>query len=227
MNPRISKELRVIVPYAVVSQAACFGAAAGAKALHLSWEDVWGFAVLAEFVFFLLAGSVLFGAEFSDSTMERLLSQPVPRERIWKEKIFSLVAVLIPCMFFNLGDSVSRYLRLGPYRWGNFMTIMDALGSFFLALTAASIAISTAPMLALYTRKTHTAFFGSLVLPLAGLLLVLMLSQIIASMLPRAPGQASINESRLSLIVFFVFASVWCSSTYWLARRRFLKLEIS
>jgi len=75
MKRRIFKELHATCPYGIAALVGFIVTEFCSWYFHMSWEDVWGFPILGEYVFFLLAGSILFGTEFSDNTMERLLSR--------------------------------------------------------------------------------------------------------------------------------------------------------
>lgn len=139
---------------------------------------------IVHLVLMLLAGSTLFGAEFSYGSIHRILAQPISRNRIWFEKtaILFALAILMVAMdwlvcqrisvyigkvetIINMADlpdpgiNLFRYHDLYPFPWE--------------MLTIGLIAVATAPTVSLFIRQTHTTFWASLIAPVGGMLIML------------------------------------------------------
>ncbi len=98
MNARIIKETRSVLPVLGVTMLA-------SAAPRLIWSrETAGGAGLAFFTLCcLLIGAACFGNEFQWRTMPLLLAQPVPRRRIWNEKMLVLAGALgLGLVFFLL-----------------------------------------------------------------------------------------------------------------------------
>lgn len=116
MNPRLGKELRsVLLPSAVALLIAIIIPWANLLvALRvLEWGTFANFLTgLVTFAFFgcLLSVTALpIGVEFLHKTFPLLLSQPIPRARIWKDKLIaSSMAVAIPVLILDLGSRAAQ-----------------------------------------------------------------------------------------------------------------------
>lgn len=118
MNPasiRSKMELRVLAPAAGIALAGIPVAVGFANANpNNSWDAPA--AALARvcacqiFLFHFMAVEV-FGREFADSTMERLLSQPVPRSRIWAEKTATLAGMIAIVLLADLACATRIFGR--------------------------------------------------------------------------------------------------------------------
>jgi ABC-type transport system involved in multi-copper enzyme maturation permease subunit len=101
-------------------------------------------------LYFLLAVFVpaarLFGAEFDQRTIERLLSQPMARKRIWREKLLALT--LTTALSFA-ALQLARRLFGGP-------------GSSGVDLVLCLVAFTGGPLVSLYTRQSFLGLWGAI-----------------------------------------------------------------
>jgi len=101
----------------------------------------------------------LFGAEFDRGTMEALLSQPIPRRRIWREKLLAL-ALTITLAFAALQLARALFLE------SSLDYTPDDLGSSSgVDLVMCLVAFTSGPMVSLYLRQSFLALWGALSLP--------------------------------------------------------------
>ena len=149
MNARIIKETRSVLPVLGVTMLA-------SVAPKLIWErEVAGGAGLAFFTLCcVLMGAACFGSEYQWRTMPLLLAQPVPRRRIWNEKMLVLAGALALGLGF--------FLICVP---------LDKASYLFLALLPFCV-FCTAPYMALRVQSTFLAAVLTFGLPfgLCGLL---------------------------------------------------------
>lgn len=147
------------------------------------YEFILGCMTFLQVLLMLTAASSLFGDEFSNGSIQRLLAQPVSRTRIWIEKTCALALFVITVllldfllcqtMLLNIAriDHAYQLIRNGGSLVGRFhhMKMDPALWSIFLF---GMMALATAPTLSLWLRQTHTTFWASIVLPLGVTMIV-------------------------------------------------------
>src|ERR1041385_8265549 len=95
MSPRLTKEFRsLLLPWSTVALVGIVPACLQAL-LRATWNDAGEFLdFCATFIFFggtALLAAMSFGTEFQQRTAPLLLSQPVERARLWREKLLVLV----------------------------------------------------------------------------------------------------------------------------------------
>jgi hypothetical protein len=182
-----------------------------------------------------LMGSAIFGQEFEYGMMEKLLTQPTSRVRIWREKLLVLVLCAGSGFLVNLINpeyclpGLIRgffFLNLDTVAYRNkerniFLKAIIHIGPAYLAIMCAGSCA------ALYIRKTHTAFWGSL----TSTLFIMILWQFMISLGFSLFGMSSIlystrfqtydNTIYITLPMF-----LWGMVIYILARKKFMKLEV-
>src|SRR6266436_909308 len=112
MNSRMAKELRsVLLPssvalvIAIVLPWANLFVVVGFLEKGSFVEFVAGVVTFAFFACLLAVTALPFGVEFLHKTFPLLLSQPIPRARIWKDKLIaSSITVVIPILILALGS---------------------------------------------------------------------------------------------------------------------------
>jgi len=201
VNPRIAKEIRVLLP--------AFGLTLSASVLPLLWPsgpEHWA-AVLAWMgilysIGCLIMGALVFGNEFQQKTMSLLLTQPIPRTSIWKEKMLVLGgaivigtgALCVALLFF-----ATQLLARGVAEWIAFGLI--PLGAF-----------CTTPWYTLQARSTLLGAVGALGPPIAILLLNGLVNELM-----HTPQVEPFSGTALLI--------AYCVAAYWLGYRRFRTLQ--
>jgi ABC-type transport system involved in multi-copper enzyme maturation permease subunit len=148
VNPRITKEIRVLKP------AFALTLAAAAMPLLIGPNQI----LMGGLLFIMgcvIMGAELFGNEFSQMTVSLLLSQPIPRTTIWKEKMQVLgMGLMIATAVFgvSLGLLDGHILLSADFPWIVFCLI--PLGIF-----------CTAPFWTLLYRNTLVGVLSTVVAP--------------------------------------------------------------
>ncbi len=137
-----------------------------------------------------------FGGEFDRGTLARLLSQPIPRRRIWCEKMLAATVAVV------LGYGLLLLLLGGPGQPPRLLPLWLIL----------LVAIATGPTMSLVLRDSLRSFWAALALPAA----VLLATAVIWSLLLREP------ELPAALAIFLPYCVVMA---LW-GHRRFLALEV-
>lgn len=231
MKKRLYKEFQIIKwPFIIAALSFPF--------TFLITEDPelrWNIPIAIQLLCCAIMGSAIFGQEFEHSTMEKLLSYPLSRIRIWREKMLvlgfctagaALVNSINPEYYFP-GTTHGNFLpNLQDLSYINerqniFLNFIIPIGLGYLALLCSGIFMS------LYIRKTHTAFWGAL----TSTLFIMILWQIviplgfsllgISSMLYNEVYQTFDKNTNISLPLF-----LWSIAAYLLARKKFMKLEV-
>ncbi|MBN2383640.1 hypothetical protein JXQ70_12240 [bacterium] len=197
--------------------------------------------LLIPFISCLIIGVIPFGHEFRHGTMEYLLVRPIRRSRLWYEKMFVLGVLngsIILFHYFYFGGFIysKAYLRkiilnyaglLGApwlYSWISFDPDATAVYHFFAFFRSPCPFIFLAsfilgPLLSLYLRQSDKAFWPQLIfIPFIGLFLVWL--------------ETIIHHYNNALLyyyfeyfrIMYIVLTIW--GGYWLARRRFMKLEL-
>lgn len=195
MTGRLAKEIRQLAPWPLAAVALLFAFGPFAEPGPGFPFAVMSYLLVSVFV----PAARSFGAEFDEGTMERLLSQPMARARIWREK---LLALTITTGFAYGALQLARYLFYG---W--------ELGAADSLMCLA--AVTGGPLVSLHVRQSFLAFLGAVSLPgvaiwiwLAGVYLV--------------RGDIQVGFFWMHLPPAFVYGPLACLG----ARRRFLTLEL-
>jgi ABC-type transport system involved in multi-copper enzyme maturation permease subunit len=204
---------------------------------------MWGvraiqvFAPLGIYCLTTMMGVYLFGGEFADHTMERLLVQPIPRCQIWREKLRSLAMMLalglLPILIIAGEMASLAYGKIAAnvmsYKIYNDLEVLQlALALIMLGLLQAMI---IGPFMALFLRQLHTAFWATLLVP-AFLSFFWMLILQRTSLMIRDPGEiVSFHMFGRAEETFFAFVGLAVilaihTAVYFTARSKFLRLEV-
>lgn len=145
MRTRLVKEIRLVAPWSAAAVVLLF-----AVPPFLGEEE----RIRIFFAAYLLLAAIapaarLFGAEFDHGTFERLLSQPISRVRIWREKL-GVLALVTALAFGSL--QLARHLFLGS-------------GPSGVDLVVCLVGFSGGPLVSLYFRQSFLALWGSVCLP--------------------------------------------------------------
>lgn len=232
-SSRLKKELRLLGAPAlgavVAGPYAAFVVHQGGTIFH---HPTYFAALIAQLILIFLIASVVFGAEFGLSTMARLLSQPLSRGKLWREKmgVLALALFLIlladtplfACFFHDhrLASDLSHQSLLRQ--------LLDSgLGGM---LAVVLVAFGTAPLMALYLRQTHTAFWAALVTPVFLGIVALFLDLTFVRPVAGKGSLDALNRVLWPVLGDFglpLFLSLpYAALTYTLARKRFLNLEV-
>src|SRR6266436_9619674 len=112
MKRRIIKEFRpLLLPFCfALAAASCVAFLKHVEGMLVSEESVGFFVVLSSFALFatvVLMTALSFGIEYQQRTMGLLLSQPVERFRLWKEKMLvemsAIAAIAMLLLFVHEG----------------------------------------------------------------------------------------------------------------------------
>jgi ABC-type transport system involved in multi-copper enzyme maturation permease subunit len=195
MRARLVKEIRQLAPWPAAGILLLFAVPPFLGTERLIVEFYLVYLVLAVFA----PAARLFGAEFDHGTLERLLSQPISRRRIWREKLCAL-AVVLALAFFALQLARRLFLGSGP-------------SAFDLVVCLA--AFSGGPLVSLYLRESFLALWGSMSLPAVpiwGWLYLIYLSR----------GDFHVGFFWVHVPPMILYVAI----AYVVGRRRFLTLEL-
>lgn len=170
INPRLRKEFRfLLVPTCVAAVVACAIPVLGLLAANLG-EGI--FSALRDMAWFAFLGCVLFvaatpiGAEFHQRTMSMLISQPLPRSRLWQDKLLAAsLAALVVCTlafvaWFVVTQATVRVYMIdasgGNVITGQYVPMNRRFAGtdLFLFTLVVPTALCAAPYWALVTRTT-------------------------------------------------------------------------
>lgn len=226
MKTRLWKEFRILalawVVAVIVAPMAEYG-------FFHKMDELFYMFVIQVFACFVM-GSQAFGTEFTLGTMERLLSQPVGRERIWREKMLVLgllvfSSFIVMCIAFLLlqykifsEPLPPPWMRIDPDFASFFRSNLDKWFALAVVFGLAYLsAVCGGPLMSLYLRQSHTAFWASIIIPV---IIVLLFHEMIPSNF--------VNQNIFNFLFEIVFnpLSLWCIISYILARRKFMRLEV-
>lgn len=172
MRIRLWKELRVLMPYLIGLLALDLMAIVFAvpydfshrPSFHQSYLGALLLGAFIQLLIFHLAAVNLYSHEFSFLTMDRLLSQPVSRYRLWCEKAAALLIMVLLVLAANA--SLCLFVKHLLTRIHSTMRNLHLVEvGLIIPLCAAALAMASGPLMALLIRQTRTAFLASLVLP--------------------------------------------------------------
>jgi ABC-2 family transporter protein len=193
MKARLVKEIRQLVPWSAAGILLLFTVPPLLGTERLIVEFYLVYLVLAVFA----PAARLFGAEFDHGTLERLLSQPISRGRIWREKLVAL-GLVIALAFLALQLARRLFTGSGPSAFD----LMVCLAAF-----------SGGPLVSLYLRESFLALWGSMSLPAIW---------VWPYVLYLTPGDFHVGSYWVYVPPVILYVAV----AYVLGRRRFLTLEL-
>jgi ABC-2 family transporter len=202
MNPRIVKDIRLLLPAWLLTAALMIATAL------LPQGSEW--AVTIGIFGCLIVAASIFGGEFGHGTISQLLTQPVHRRRIWFGKMLVLVV--------SLGLLLVGMLSVARVSWPVTVVVVCVF--------------CTVPFFSLVGRSTIAGVILSVPIPgiifVVGGLLILWLLR--SGTLAAPSDYEVINEQRLHFWMgayFGIVLPVYCALLYCLGYRRFRRLEIS
>jgi len=164
-----------------------------------------------------LLGAVSVGHEFDHRTMGMLLCQPVPRSRLWAEKMLVL-SIAVGTLWWSV--SIVSWLGLG---YG-----MPSGEAVFSSAGILAIAICAAPVLTLLARST----IGGVALTLVGPFVLSLVTAAIATWVTIYRVKNNLIKLTHSKVVvtdhtpfFAALLIVYCGSLAWLGWRKFVRWE--
>lgn len=206
--PRMKKDARVMMwPFvgAVLAGPAVL-IFAWWKGYDPSWDEWVWLSTIQFFAFNILCGA-LFGNEYQERTMEQLLSQPVERLTIWREKLTVAATLLGVCLVWNVALMLSCFHGMYLSHWDD-----GASGPAIFALTA----FTTAPVMCFTGKKPVPAMLATMSFPYT---VIFAISAFNFWMFP-VEGEWDVTPMMSALL------TVWWCGAYWLGRRSFLRLEV-
>jgi ABC-type transport system involved in multi-copper enzyme maturation permease subunit len=226
MTRRLAKEFRQLLPpCSVAAIAACLMAVLFPLAEQADGGAAPFFFGLSSFVFFgsiAMAAALSFGAEFQQRTLCLVASQPIPRARVWNEKLLALMMAAITA---GLVLWVSR-IAAGLFwsHWG--VPLLPNLKRFFTAqetLLAGTCLVATLCSTGFWTLLARSTI-GGLVFTLAGQFLV-GLAAVYA--MGRIYGPDFQFEDPLISVVILSVGVIYSGTFLWLGWRKFARLEFT
>jgi hypothetical protein len=206
------------------------------RALSLTFAATIGLTILAavvfhgsdadDFVLFcyvagaLLMAATIFGYEFNSRTMLQLLSQPTPREQIWRSKM-SVLGI-------ELAISYAVFFIAWAFRSRSYRALDLELAALVLAFLPLIICCST-PCLTLRTKNTLGAIAFSILIPWIIVMMFVCADAVVCWFLGR---QQSLGEAAtaahpvLILICVTLFALIYCVIFYRLGFRTFMNFQV-
>jgi hypothetical protein len=203
MNARIIKETRSLLPVLAVTMLV-------SVAPRLIWErETAGGVGLAFFTLCcVLMGAACFGNEFQWRTMPLLLAQPVPRRRIWNEKMLVLAGALALGLAF--------FLVCVP--------LPEKDSYLFLAVVPFCV-LCVSPYMALQIKNTLIAAVCTFALPFGICGSLKLATTIFSRFFPEAGGRLNASIEQRAYAYAIATAGIYCGVCYWLGYRTFLRLE--
>src|ERR1051325_3638163 len=226
MTRRLLKEFRqLLLPCGVAALAACLMAVLFPLAEQADGGAAPFFFGLSSFVFFggiAMAAALSFGAEFQQRTLCLVASQPIPRARVWNEKLLALMMAVITA---GLVLWVSRIAAgLCGSHWG--VPFLPNFKRFFTAqetLLAGACVVATICSAGFWTFLARSTI-GCLVFTLAGQFLV-GLAAVYAIGRTYGPD-FQFEDPRISVLILSV-GLIYSATFLWLGWRKFARLEFS
>jgi ABC-type transport system involved in multi-copper enzyme maturation permease subunit len=216
MWTRLRKEIRALLPFFALAPLlggfaliAAYAFAPTSEYMHLFLRSLRDFyqvvlilLAVCSLVLVCFSSAELFGQEFKNGSIQRLLAQPLSRNRIWLEKLLApllllcLSCLILSLVYFFLRAGLDRRASLLPVESGIIHILNEAkyrmglfhLRSLFYLFTLGLVEVGTASWLSLTLKQTHTTFWGALVLPVLFAMVVIPLSAFIDNYLSRHFG---------------------------------------
>jgi len=143
------------------------------KSMSLLW--------LFQLILLHMAAVLAWGREFHQGAIQRLLAQPLSRNRIWAEKNIVLVALAFIaitltfalCIYGIRQGSQAMAAAYSSMSSGSLAWAIRHLANkwLFLSISISLSAIACGPFFSLLLRQAHTAFWASLLAPVAFIVL--------------------------------------------------------
>jgi ABC-type transport system involved in multi-copper enzyme maturation permease subunit len=203
MNTRIIKETRSLLPVFCVTALAC-----AAPRLIWSREIAGGIGLGIFTICCLILGASCFGNEYQWRTMPLLLAQPVPRQRIWNEKMLVLGTAL--------GLGLILFLLCVP--------VADADTYLFLFVFPFCV-LCTAPHMALNIKNTLMAAVCTFGLPFGLCGTLALLAWVFSRFFPATGLLLEDSIENHSVPWVCTAAAIYCAVYYRLGYQSFMKLE--
>ena len=206
MNALVKKEIRLLLPGFVLGlllSPSCILVQPDSRLISPIWTGVFVFVVLLWPAMVLMMTLNSFGGELNSGTFSLLLSQPVPRARIWRVKTRLLAAA---AFILWLGWCVSFYL----HNSGN-MKPMELWGTITGTALYVLAVYSGALWSTLLFRQVAAAFWFTILVPA-------ILFVILGNLLEKYPYNAQ-------TCIFAIVFTVYGIAGFLLARRLFLQAQ--
>jgi hypothetical protein len=203
MNARIIKETRSVLPVLGVTMLV-------SVAPRLIWSrDAAGGAGLAFFTLCcVLMGAACFGNEYHWRTMPLLLAQPVPRRKIWNEKMLVLGGAL--------GLGLAFFWLCVP---------LPEVDSYLFLAVLPFCVLCVAPYMALQIKNTLIAGVLTFALPFGICGTLMLATTIFSRFFPEAGRALDTSIESHAYAYAITAAAVYCGVCYWLGYQTFMKLE--
>lgn len=183
-------------------------------------------------------GTMVFGQEFDSGTITQLLTQPLRRIRIWREKMFLSLGLMIGlCALLNLFVppmlfAANPWLVDSPEGLDHKVKFLVFASSLFFLIAA----WTSGPLFALYLRQTHLAMWLAatswvfLFLAWESLLFLLWKTIDWVFVFPSRTGDpvgtALVSYAFLRFTSYVCLWAIWCGVSFIVARKLFLRLEL-
>lgn len=217
MNARINKDVRVLLPYLAATVLAPLMAV---LPLHFHiWEAIADLSTLLAAIGGVAMGAIVFGDEFSNRTMGLLLSQPIPRAKIWRGKMAVLGAALAICVIIM---TFTLCLYVGKDLWGNPAELFSVVA--FLLTFAAGI-FCTTPFWTLAIKNMPGAMAAAFGAPIV----LTVLIHVLVDYFPWLRWQGNSWDGDLwggGGYLTVITLAIYFGGCYWLGRSMFLTLEV-
>ena len=207
MNALVKKEIRLVLPSfifaGVLALASLFG-----QSTPDNWltgvADFMGGAFCPAMVVMLALTS--FGGELSAGTFSMLLAQPIPRQRIWRIKVWLLS--LAVAVIWLLWSAVMTVTAVNSSRAGSLTDWLEALA---LSFTCGAVIIAGGLWTVLLFRQVAAAFWFTILTP--GVIAV-----VISGVWPEKYHAACEPTVIVALLIY-------CGWGYWFGRRLFFRAQ--
>jgi hypothetical protein len=220
----IKKEWRIIAP--VAAAIICVHLLAYAELLlnaDRRWSDMCAFLLMVQWVLFHILAVLPFGMEFQSGSMERILSQPMSRKRIWWKKVKPMLVFFVLIVPFNtLLLSVVGVFAGAKIKYELFDYSLLMNGYYLLA---AIVATGGGLCMSIYARRLLVALVAALLLPML-IYSVLVGSYSVSYYLGWIAYNIGPSTYKMVFTFLVVLAMIYAATTYTLAYRRFMRLEV-
>jgi ABC-type transport system involved in multi-copper enzyme maturation permease subunit len=215
MDARIAKEVRSMTPTFGITLAVMV-----TLSLLIDGHEASDIVVFAFAGCCAMMSAAVFGNEFQARTMPLLLAQPVPRQRMWSDKMLVLGLALAVSAVFMLA-SIALFIR-GEGRPESFKETVGAAAVIILC------AFCSGPGITLRVKNTLTAMAITFCLPVAWFLTLIFLAWV-GGKLTSSPdllfNQAFHEHPSLPYWAAGAAALTYCALHYWPGRRSFIQFE--
>jgi ABC-type transport system involved in multi-copper enzyme maturation permease subunit len=185
-------------------------------------KAIWYYA-LAHVLLSFLMGAAIFGREFDLGTMERLLSQPISRKKLWLHRIKILVyTVLIPPLIGFTIILPFHVLHLANYLYRH--SLNEFLLNYALTFTLLLFSgLSSGILMSLYIRNTNTAFWASIASTGSAAILWVIIGPFTLNLIC---GRDIMYGKYTLFFMAGIPLFLWSITAFFLARRKFMRIEV-